>query len=328
MRTIEVGIIGGSGYTAGELLRLLIHHSGVSICFVYSQTNAGKSLFFTHKDLIGETNLIFTNQYQENIDVLFLCLGHGIAGNMISELPIDTKTKIIDLSNEFRLNENASFLNRNFVYGLPELQKQKIKRADNIANPGCFATAIQLAILPLAKAQKLPSKDIHVHAITGSTGAGQLPSTTTHFSWRNNNLSAYKVFSHQHLGEIDQTIKHLQPSYNNEVVFIPIRGNFSRGIFASVFMKTDQPKQEIVQLFQDAYKEEPFTIISECPIDLKQVIGTNKCLINIEKQADKLLITAVIDNLIKGASGQAIENMNLMFGLPRDKGLKLKSIAF
>ena len=328
MQNIKAGVIGGSGYTAGELLRLLVHHSKVSISFVYSRTNAGKPLSFIHKDLIGETDLCFTNQYQEDVDVLFLCVGHGIAGSMINELPINPKTKIIDLSNEFRLDENAHFSGRHFVYGLPELQKEKIKQAENIANPGCFATAIQLAILPLAKNQMLPPRDIHVHAITGSTGAGQYPSATTHFSWRNNNISAYKVFTHQHLGEINQTIKHLQPSYKNEVVFVPIRGNFSRGIFASVFIKTNQPKEEIIKLFKNAYKDDPFAIVSEYSVDLKQAVGTNKCVIHIEKQGDKLLIASVIDNLIKGASGQAIENMNLMFGSPRNEGLKLKSIAF
>ena len=328
MQNIKAGIIGGSGYTAGELLRLLVHHARVSISFVYSRTNAGKPLSLIHKDLIGETDLCFTNKYQEDIDVLFLCVGHGIASNMMNELPIHSKTKIIDLSNEFRLDENTDFAGRHFIYGLPELQKEKIIRSKNIANPGCFATAIQLAILPLAKNKQLPPRDIYTHGITGSTGAGQSPSTTTHFSWRDNNLSTYKTFTHQHLGEINQMIKRLQPSYKNEMVFVPIRGNFSRGIFATIFIKTKQSKEEITALFEDTYKDDPFTIVSQDMVDLKQVIGTNKCLINIQKEGDKLLITSVLDNLIKGASGQAIENMNLMFKFPRDEGLKLKSIAF
>ncbi|APD08126.1 N-acetyl-gamma-glutamyl-phosphate reductase [Flavobacteriaceae bacterium UJ101] len=325
---IKTGIIGGAGYTAGELIRILIHHPEVEIDFIYSTSNAGNPISQVHTDLIGESALHFTNDINLSVDVVFLCLGHGHSGNILKEFNFASTTKVIDLSNEFRLNPNHIFKERDFIYGLPELQKEKIKNADNIANPGCFATAIQLALLPLAKHQYLEQDDLHINAITGSTGAGQSLSSTTHFSWRNNNISSYKVFTHQHLGEINQTIHQLQPDYKGETNFIPLRGDFTRGIFATVYTKTSVDLEEVKKQYKIYYKNDPFTTISDDPIHLKQVVGSNKCILHIDKHDDKLIITSVIDNLIKGASGQAVQNMNLMFGLKETLGLKLKATYF
>lgn len=325
---IKTGIIGGAGYTAGELIRILIHHPAVDIDFIYSTSNAGNPISQVHTDLIGESTLCFTNDINPSVDVVFLCLGHGHSGNILEKYSFSSTTKIIDLSNEFRLNPHHTFKEREFIYGLPELQKEKIKNANNIANPGCFATAIQLALLPLANHQHLEQDDLHIHAITGSTGAGQSLSPTTHFSWRNNNISSYKVFTHQHLGEINQTLNLLQPDYQGETNFIPLRGDFTRGIFATVYTKTSANLEEVKKQYKAYYENDPFTTISNDPIHLKQVVGNNKCILYLDKHDDKLIITSVIDNLIKGASGQAVQNMNLMLGLEETLGLKLKATFF
>lgn len=324
---ISVGIIGGSGYTAGELIRLLVHHPVVSIDFVYSTTNAKKPIADQHQDLIGELDLCFTDTINPDVSVLFLCLGHGRSRAFLEAHQFSKDTKIIDLGNDFRLEADASFQDKDFVYGLPELNLNHIQNANYIANPGCFATAIQLGILPLAK-EKLLDSAIHVNATTGSTGAGVIPSATTHFSWRANNFSSYKVFTHQHLGEINQTISELQPEYNDSVFFIPNRGDFPKGIYATIYTAFDGNSQQAVDLYKDYYKDDIFTTISDKPIHLKQVVNTNKCVLHIEVKQGMILVTSVIDNLIKGASGQAIHNMNLMLGLDQKTGLGLKANFF
>ena len=324
---IKVGIIGGSGYTAGELLRLLVHHPKTTLDFVFSTTNAGKFLYEAHADLIGDTDLKFTDAVNSEVDVLFLCLGHGRSRNFLSEHTFSEQTKVIDLGNDFRLTVDKQFQGRDFVYGLPELQKDEIQRAKNIANPGCFATAIQLALLPLAQ-KGLIKEAVHVNATTGSTGAGVMPGATTHFSWRDNNFSSYKVFNHQHLGEIHQSVQQLQGSDSQPIFFVPNRGNFSKGIYATAYTKYDGTMEEAQKLYEDFYKDAAFTVVSEAPIYLKQVVNTNKCILHLFKQDGMLLITSVIDNLIKGASGQAIHNMNLLFGLEETMGLHLKSSGF
>ena len=324
---IKVGIIGGAGYTAGELIRLLVNHSKVALDFVYSTSNAGNHIYGVHQDLLGQIDLKFTDKINPAVDVLFLCLGHGNSKQFLAQHEFSKITKIIDLSNDFRLKNDAVFQNNEFIYGLPELQKNKIKSANYIANPGCFATAIQLALLPLAK-QNLLMDSVHINATTGSTGAGVSPSETTHFSWRDNNFSIYKAFTHQHLGEIGESLLQLQPNFSEELFFIPNRGNFSRGIFASVYLKFDKSVEDAFKLFEDFYKDAPFTHISKLPIHLKQVVNTNNCFIHLEKHKNTLLVTSVIDNLTKGASGQAIQNMNLMFGFEETEGLKLKATIF
>lgn len=324
---IKVGIIGGSGYTAGELIRLLIHHPNVVLDFVYSTTNAGVSISDQHVDVLGDIDLAFTNTVNPNIDVLFLCLGHGRSRAFLEEHTFSNHTKIIDLGNDFRLEEDHVFKGREFVYGLPELQKDKIKSAQNIANPGCFATAIQLALLPLASSNKIHDA-VHINATTGSTGAGVMPGGTTHFSWRDNNFSSYKVFTHQHLDEINQSIHQLQNNFDTPIFFIPNRGNFSKGIYATLYTKYDGSEEEAIELYKTYYKDSKFTVVSEKEIYLKQVVNTNKCILHLSKKDGMLLITSVIDNLIKGASGQAIHNMNLMLGIEEKTGLELKASAF
>jgi N-acetyl-gamma-glutamyl-phosphate reductase len=322
MKPIKVGIIGGAGYTGGELLRILIHHPEVSVQFVNSQSQAGKPVYTTHNDLLGDTNLIFTEKFPfENVDVIFLCSGHGQSKKFLNEHHLPEHLKIIDLSNDFR-NETDGF-----VYGLPELNKELIKNAKKIANPGCFATAIQLAILPLAHS-KLLSSDIHVSAVTGSTGAGQALSSSTHFSWRNNNSSIYKAFTHQHLAEITQSCKQLQSHFEDSIHFIPYRGNFTRGIMANVYTQYSGSIDNAIELYNGYYENHPFCFISESEVDLKQVVNTNKNILQLQKHGKMLLITSVIDNLVKGASGQAIQNLNIMYGLDETSGLKLKSIGF
>lgn len=323
---IRVGIAGGAGYTAGELLRILINHPKVEITTIMSASFAGKEVSDVHQDLIG-SNLQFTNKIDFNIDVLFLCMGHGKSVAFLNENNIPTSAKIIDLSHDFRLADTQSVLGREFVYGLPETNKEDISKANNIANPGCFATAIQEALLPLG-ANKLLTNDVHINAITGSTGAGQQPSETTHFSWRSNNVTVYKAFTHQHLDEIGETLVHLQPNFKSELNFIPIRGNFTRGIFATLYTKLDQPIDEIKQVYKAYFESHPFVHISDKPIHLKQVVNTNNVILHLEKSGDKLLITSIIDNLLKGASGQAVQNMNIMFGLDETIGLKLKGSSF
>lgn len=324
---IKVGIIGGAGYTAGELIRLLVNHAKVQLNFVYSTSNAGNYVYEVHEDLLGVLDLKFTDKINSTIDVLFLCLGHGNSTKFLKENTFSKETKIIDLSNDFRLKIDAFFQEREFIYGLPELQKKKIETATSIANPGCFATAIELALLPLAKALKLNSA-VHINATTGATGAGVSQSATTHFSWRDNNFSVYKAFTHQHLGEIQESITKLQYNFSNKLFFIPNRGNFSRGIFASVYLKFDESLEMAYKLFEDFYKDAVFTHVSKNPIHLKQVVNTNNCFLHLQKFEDQLLITSVIDNLLKGASGQAIQNMNLMFGFDESEGLKLKATTF
>ena len=324
---INVSIVGGAGYTAGELLRILIHHPNVNISSVYSTSNAGNPVAQVHDDLYGETDIVFSDKIDENADVVFLCLGHGKSAEFLSKNKYAEHTVVIDLSNDFRLEADHKFEDREFVYGLPEFNRSAILEAKNIANPGCFATAIQLALLPLA-ASKAINEDIHINAVTGSTGAGQSLSASTHFSWRNNNVSFYKEFKHQHEGEIYQTLNLLEPSFDNKVYFLPMRGDFARGILAGVYLKSDLSEEEAVQLYKEYYKDEPYTFVSDAPIALKQVVNTNKCLLHIQKQDDVLLITSIIDNLTKGASGQAVQNMNIIFGWDENLGLNLKTVAF
>jgi N-acetyl-gamma-glutamyl-phosphate reductase len=324
---IQVGIIGGAGYTAGELIRLLINHPKTEINFVYSTSNSGNKISSVHQDLLGDLNMKFTDTINPNVDVLFLCLGHGNSVKFLSTNAFSDTTRIIDLGNDFRLEKDKEFQGKTFVYGLPELQREDIKKANYIANPGCFATAIQMAILPLAKHNALEN-DIHVNAVTGATGAGTSLSDTTHFTWRDNNFSYYKPFTHQHLGEINQSVKQLQNSFSSEILFMPNRGNFSRGIFATVYTDFDGTLEEAKDLFKAFYKDAKFTFVSDEVLHLKQVVNTNKCLIHLHKHNNKLLVTSIIDNLLKGASGQAIQNMNLMFGLEETTGLQLKATYF
>lgn len=324
---IKAGIIGGAGYTGGEMLRILVNHPNLEIAFVNSTSNAGNLISDVHADLIGDTDLRFTNEIPKDIDVLFLCVGHGDAKKFLEANPIAEHIKIIDLSQDFRLNRNSSIGNRQFVYGLPELNRDAIKSAKNIANPGCFATCIQLGLLPLAKAGLIKS-EVHINATTGSTGAGQSLSTTSHFSWRNNNLSIYKAFEHQHLNEIGESLLQLQPSLSDALSFIPQRGDFTRGILAAMYLESDLTLEEAQKLYEDYYSEHPFTHVSRKNIDLKQVVNTNKALVHVEKHGNKLFIISIIDNLLKGASGQAVQNMNLMFGLEENSGLRLKAIGF
>ncbi len=323
---IKIGVVGGAGYTGGELLRLLVHHPYAEISFVYSSTRAGKAVSETHQDLVGLLDIPFSAELNPEIDVLFLCMGHGYSGAFLHENVVNDNTKIIDLSNDFRLAADRQFMGRSFIYGLPETNKGHIASAQAIANPGCFATAIQLALLPLAAAKKLQN-EVHINAITGSTGAGAVPSATSHFSWRNNNISYYKPFVHQHLGEIGETLTELQ---GNETVlhFLPIRGNFTRGIFATAYTNFDRSLEDAYALYESFYKDSPFTTVCKTTLSLKQVVNTNRCLLHLHMHEGKLLITSVIDNLLKGASGQAVENMNLMFGLEQTTGLHLKSISF
>ena len=324
---INIGIIGGSGYTAGELIRILMFHPHAKIDFVYSTTNAGKPLSIAHQDLMGDIEMNFTDTVNPNVNVLFLCLGHGKSISFLKENQFASHTKIIDLGNDFRLIKDKEFDGKSFVYGLPELNKTSIKNANYIANPGCFATAIQLALLPLA-ADGLLSEDVHINATTGSTGAGVSLSATSHFSWRNNNFSHYKAFDHQHLGEINQSINQLQASYANELIFVPNRGDFPRGIFATLYTKSEESLEELLTKYQAFYKDQPFVTVTTENINMKQVVQTNKCIISLMKKGNRVLITSVIDNLLKGASGQAVQNMNLMFGLDETTGLHLKPSGF
>jgi N-acetyl-gamma-glutamyl-phosphate reductase len=330
---IKAGIVGGAGYTGGELIRLLINHPHVELAFVQSKSNAGNPLYKVHADLLGETEMIFSDQLDENIDVLFLCVGHGDAMKFFSENSIADKIKLIDLSQDFRLNHQSTIGNRTFIYGLPELNKVSIQSANSIANPGCFATAIQLGLLPLAEAGILG--DVYTTGITGSTGAGQGLSDTSHFSWRANNIQAYKSLAHQHIHEITQSMNQLQKddplSVSGEgpgIRFVPWRGDFTRGIYVSSTLDCGLPLKEVKKMFTAFYQKANFTHYSETMINLKQVVNTNKCLIHVEKQGNKIVVHSAIDNLLKGASGQAVQNMNLMFGLEETSGLKLKAVGF
>lgn len=319
---IKIGIIGAAGYTAGELLRLLVNHPEAEIVFAHSSSNAGNKVYDVHSGLLGDTELCFSSEYDLNaVDVVFLCGGHGKSTEFWSQNPRPAGLKVIDLAQDYRDESNG------YVYGLPEISRERIRKADLLANPGCFATAIQLAILPLA-ANGLLKDEVNVTAITGSTGAGVKPGATTHFSWRNNNISTYKVFEHQHLKEIGMNVHNLQPDFADTINFVPVRGDFARGIFASVHTDCDLSLEEARKLYEDFYADAAFTFVSRNPIDLKQVVNTNKCIVALEKHGDKLVISSVIDNLLKGASGQAVQNMNLMFGLDEKTGLKLKASAF
>ena len=321
---LKVGIIGGAGYTAGELLRILLNHPEVEIAFVQSSSNARNPVTDVHVDLLGETDLQFTAELPlSKTDVIFLCMGHGKSKEFLEENEIPASVKIIDLSHDFRLKREGN----NFIYGLPELNREEIKTANNIANPGCFATGIQLALLPLA-ASHLLTGEVHVQAITGSTGAGQKPTATSHFSWRNNNLSAYKIFEHQHEGEILQSLTQLQPEFTSDFNFVPIRGNHTRGIFVSAYTNFDGGIETAIELYQKYYETHPFVFVTENNPGLKQVVNTNKAVIYLEKHGQKLVVISITDNLIKGASGQAVQNMNLMFGLEEKTGLHLKPVAF
>jgi len=342
MKQIKAGIIGGAGYTGGELIRLLINHSQVDIEFIHSKSNAGNYVYKVHQDLVGETDLKFSDSLNGDINVLFLCLGHGDSKKFLNENQIAENIKIIDLANDFRLQKDASFrlpatgkkkpVTRNFVYGLPEINKVQIHSAHNIANPGCFATAIQLGLLPLAKAGLLD--EVYTTGITGSTGAGQSLTTTSHFSWRANNIQAYKTLTHQHMGEIVQSLNQvtvpssLKRDEVRSLNFIPWRGDFTRGIFISSTIHCEEPVEKLRDLYKDFYAGHPFTVISDDAIFLKQVVNTNKCVIQLEKVGSKLVVHSALDNLLKGASGQAVQNMNLMFGLKETTGLKLKANYF
>lgn len=319
---IKVGIVGGAGYTAGEALRILLNHPQVEIVFVNSTSNAGNKLYDVHEGLFGETEMVFTEELPlDKIDALFICSGHGDSRKFMESHDVPASVKIIDLSTDYRDESDG------FVYGLPELNMERIKKANKIANPGCFATAIQLGLLPLA-ANGLLKSEVHVNAITGSTGAGVKPGATSHFSWRNGNISVYKAFQHQHLKEIGQSMRQLQPGFSHDINFIPVRGNFSRGIFVSTYTECDLEIEEVKKLYEDFYKNAAFTFVMDKNPDLKQVVNTNKGIVHLEKHGNKLFIISMVDNLLKGASGQAVHNMNIMFGLDEKCGLNLKSVAF
>ena len=327
INSVNIGIIGAAGYTGGELLRIVINHPNVNIAFAHSKSQVGKPVYYTHTDLLGDTELTFSGEdieallHQEGLQAIFLCSGHGESKKFLDEYAVPDTVKIIDLSTDFRDESNG------FIYGLPELQRDKIKAATKIANPGCFATSIELAILPLANAGLL-NEDVHVSAVTGSTGAGQSLSATTHFSWRSNNLSIYKAFTHQHLTEIKMSLGKLRAGFDKAIHFVPYRGDFTRGIMANVYTPFAGTLEEAKNLYKDYYATHPFTHISDTPIDLKQIVNTNKCFIHLEVHDGQLLISSIIDNLTKGASGQAVQNLNLLFGLPEDAGLRLKAPSF
>ena len=321
-KMIKVGIIGGAGYTAGELIRLLLNHPEVEISFVHSTSNAGNALTDVHEGLVGETGLHFSDSYDLNaVDCLFMCSGHGASRKFWDENERPESLKVIDLAQDFR-DESCGY-----VYGLPEINRDRISEAALVANPGCFSTAIQVALMPLAATGNLKS-DIHITGITGSTGAGVKPGATTHFSWRHANMSVYKAFNHQHLMEIRQTLKNLMPDFDAELEFIPMRGDFARGIFITAYLKSDLTEDEAVRIYENYYREAAFTFIASKTLDLKQVVNTNKAVVKVEKHGDKLLVMSAIDNLLKGASGQAVQNMNLMFGLDEKCALRLKASAF
>ncbi|MDR0954589.1 MAG: N-acetyl-gamma-glutamyl-phosphate reductase [Rikenellaceae bacterium] len=327
MKTIQAAIIGGAGYTGGEAIRLLLNHPQVQLAYVHSESNAGNPLYQVHTDLLGDTEMKFTDTLSYDVDVLILCVGHGAAVKFMERNEVPAHVKVIDLSQDFRLHTRTQSANHRFVYGLPEVNREAIRGAQAIANPGCFATCLQLGLLPLAAAGLLKS-DVHISATTGSTGAGQALSATTHFTWRANNVSIYKAFEHQHLNEIGETLHTLQPGFDASIRFIPYRGDFTRGIFASIYTDFAGSLSEALDLYKAYYREAAFTHVSDGPINLKQVVNTNKCLVALEKHGDKLLITSTIDNLLKGASGQAVQNLNLLFDLPEDSGLRLKASAF
>lgn len=316
---IKAGIIGGAGYTGGELIRLLLNHPQVELTQVISNSQAGLPVNQVHQDLLGETDICFSKELDKTVDVVFLCMGHGASSKFFEENVLPEKTKVIDLSHDFRLDPEK-------VYGLPELNKDKIKDANFVANPGCFATAIELALLPLAHNGML--KEVHVSGITGSTGAGMSPSETTHFSWRDSNISTYKAFTHQHLDEIRQSLMVYQPWFEQPINFVPYRGNFTRGIMVTAYQYCEWPLEEAIRVYKEYYEDHPFTFVTDNGLDLKQVVNTNKCVVQLEMHNGYLMVQSVIDNLLKGASGQAVQNMNLMFGFGEEEGLKLKASRF
>ena len=323
MKSVKIGILGAAGYTGGELIRLLLNHPQAEIVFANSESNAGNKVYEVHEGLVGETELEFTSEMPfDKVDVVFFCFGHGKSEQFLKEHSIPENVKIIDLAQDFRIKGD-----HDYIYGLPETHREQTRTAQHLANPGCFATCIQLAMLPALKAGII-SGDIHVNGITGSTGAGQRPGATTHFSWRNDNISVYKTFTHQHLLEINQTVQELCPGYDGRVLFIPQRGCFTRGIFVTAYAKCDMPIEEVQQIYADYYKDAAFThFVTKSP-DMKQVVNTNKSLVYVEKYEDQLLMISCIDNLLKGAVGQAVQNMNLMFNLEEKAGLNLKAAAF
>ena len=324
---IRVGIVGGAGYTGGELIRLLLHHPQVSISFVHSTSNGGRPLHEVHTDLLGETELSFSTDFSDEVDVVFLCVGHGAAKKFLSQQSFRASVRLIDLSQDFRLTASASLDGRDFVYGLPELQREAIREAGNIANPGCFATCIQLALLPLASQGQLNAA-VHISGITGSTGAGQSLSETSHFSWREGNVSAYKLFNHQHLLEIRQNLSRLQADTVPAIHFVPYRGNFTRGILTTCYLESGLDLEAARAQYREFYAGHPFVHVSDKNPHLKQVVNTNKAILYLDKVEGQLVIISMIDNLLKGASGQAVQNMNLMFGLPETAGLQLKPSGF
>jgi N-acetyl-gamma-glutamyl-phosphate reductase len=329
MKKIRIGITGGAGYTGGELIRILLNHPQAELVFVQSKSNAGQPLSVIHQDLAGDTDLHFSENLFPDIDLLFLCVGHGEARKFLEENAIKPEIRIIDLSQDFRLESNnrLSATGKPFIYGLPELNRDIIKSAHNIANPGCFATTIELGLLPLAQQGWLT--EVYTTGITGSTGAGQGLNATSHFSWRANNIQAYKTLNHQHLAEVNQSLNQYQRGFGvNKLHFVPWRGDFTRGIFVSSQIKINQNLSALVKVYKDFYTDHPFTVVSESPVFLKQVVNTNKCIIQLEKQDDLLVIHSVTDNLLKGASGQAVQNMNIMFGLNETVGLKFKANYF
>lgn len=316
---IRAGIVGGAGYTGGELIRVLLNHPQTQISFVQSRSQANEPISKLHPDLLGETDLSFVQEVDFHIDVLFLCMGHGASSKFFEQHTVPSSVKVIDLSQDFRLDDDK-------VYGLPELNKETIKTADFVANPGCFATAIQLALLPLAHNGAL--KEVHISGITGSTGAGVKPSETTHFSWRDGNVSTYKAFNHQHMAEVTKSLMQYQSWFDQPLNFIPYRGNFTRGILVTAYQYIEWPVEEAIQVYKEYYEDHPFTWVSDQPLDVKQVVNTNKCYVHLSLHNGYLMVQSVIDNLLKGASGQAVQNMNLMFGLEETTGLKLKGSAF
>ena len=324
MNKARIGIVGGAGYTAGELLRLLVNHPQAEVAWVHSHSMAGRPVIEIHQDLLGDTELSFTDTlHWSAVDVLFLCMGHGASAAFFAEHAVPAHLKVVDLSQDYRIADPS----HSFVYGLPELQKERIQSADRVANPGCFATCIQLGLLPLAKAGLLRD-EVHIHGITGSTGAGQRPTETGHFSWRNNNVSVYKAFRHQHLREITQSVVSVQPDFKRALNFIPIRGNFTRGIFTTLYTSLDTPLDLVREHYERFYQEAPFVNVTDTNPHLKQVVNTNKGIVYLEQQDDKLLIVSMIDNLLKGASGQAVQNLNLMMGWEETAGLQLKAGYF
>ena len=325
-KKIKVGIIGGAGYTGGELIRLLVNHSMADLIFVHSKSNAGRSLHSIHRDLINETDMKFSATTNDDVDVLFLCTGHGDSRKFLEENEIPGRVKIISLSQDFRLKANSIIKGKTFIYGLPEINREKIKTAEFVANPGCFATSIELGLLPLAKINDV--KDVYTTGITGSTGAGQSLSTTSHFSWRQNNVQAYKSLTHQHLDEINESLNYLSGTSFASIHFIPWRGDFTRGIFVTSQLKSSKELEDIYKLYHEFYKDHPFVKVSKEPIFLKQAVNTNNCFIHLEKEEDNLVIHSTLDNLLKGASGQALQNMNLMFDIDETMGLKLKANYF